>query len=1068
MNWWRCILLFLAITDLNGTGYAQINLTLKSLESEDPVAAGFYLKKINPSLERDLLEAEIAFLNNDFSLLDSTLSRIDKVRLSKCKALQQITLRGLLAYKRNRFAEAQNIFNQAKELSSTCNDPYYQAAYVNYWSGYVSLELGDLSSAQQELSNAIKFFQTDTTRFRVKLAHSYFWLGALKLKQEQYEASITHLNLSLAIYQNLPLDKSDIQSKIYNNLGAAHNGLWNYNEAIRAYKQALSLNIAKRAAPEELAIVYSNLGRFYELYENFIQSKEYYDKAIHYLNDGNLSPDRKALIYQNYGTVLSKQYLYVPAQNQYLIALKIIEPYKEIYGNIYARILINIAYSFLNQESYTAAERWEKELDEFFKSHGNKFSEQLQEWQLYQAIRDQLLGDYKGALTLLDVLEKNTPQDDQHLKILQVKASVLKKLNSQEESQAKYRQLINHYLTKLPVTHPQIIQLYNELASTFAGTPYEKDSSIFYYTLARKNNLLINPLNKESAFYASKVEWIISNYYLLKIALTSFKANDGDFKELLKAEGLIQSSVSVIQSQRVEMRESADVINLMRLYHEFFDLAMEYYYTAYTHSADKSYLDKAFLISEKTKYQSLLASMKLDKVNAFSRVTDKVLSEERKLTTEVAQLEYQYSQEVAKQSEPLPQLLDEYLTQWKNTTSKFDHFLDSIKLNLPDYYNLKFNKTSVEVSQIQNDFLSKYPHMAWVSFYQGEQFSYALLISSNEKHFLKLGNSQTISRQLNALKNSTNLQLTEEFHQASEALYMTTFKAIDSCLLLLPQKITDLVVIPDGNLSLLNFELLGKRNKTVWSPILLRYTFSYGYSSSLLWIEFREKQSINLSKLNMIAFAPEFKSGTDTQKGRRSLENENLYEDFDFQPLEKNQDEVVKSSEVLKKHKVNSKLYLGETANEANFKKESLSSYDIIHLATHGFAGDGLPGVAFARSSESDDDDILFMEEIFALRNKARLLCLSACETAVGKISTGEGIIGLTRAFLYSGSQNIIVSLWKVNDEKTEKLMVEFYARLAKTRSISKSLHQAKVSMIKKDPALHPAHWAAFIHIGLD
>lgn len=88
----------------------------------------------------------------------------------------------------------------------------------------------------------------------------------------------------------------------------------------------------------------------------------------------------------------------------------------------------------------------------------------------------------------------------------------------------------------------------------------------------------------------------------------------------------------------------------------------------------------------------------------------------------------------------------------------------------------------------------------------------------------------------------------------------------------------------------------------------------------------------------------------------------------------------------------------------------------------------------------------------------------------MGKIKKGEGLIGLTRALLYAGSKNIIVSLWKVADDSTSDLMIDFYKNLLEenqnSQEFSKALQQAKLKMIEEGKYAHPFYWSPFILIG--
>ena len=104
-------------------------------------------------------------------------------------------------------------------------------------------------------------------------------------------------------------------------------------------------------------------------------------------------------------------------------------------------------------------------------------------------------------------------------------------------------------------------------------------------------------------------------------------------------------------------------------------------------------------------------------------------------------------------------------------------------------------------------------------------------------------------------------------------------------------------------------------------------------------------------------------------------------------------------------------------------------------------------------------DGKLKASEIFSLNLKADTVVLSACETGLGKITNGDEIIGLTRAFLYAGAPSVITTLWKVNDRASYELMREFYTNL-KTTKKSEALRQAQLRIMKDYP--HPFFWAAY------
>ena len=108
---------------------------------------------------------------------------------------------------------------------------------------------------------------------------------------------------------------------------------------------------------------------------------------------------------------------------------------------------------------------------------------------------------------------------------------------------------------------------------------------------------------------------------------------------------------------------------------------------------------------------------------------------------------------------------------------------------------------------------------------------------------------------------------------------------------------------------------------------------------------------------------------------------------------------------------------------------------------------------------EGSGDGKLKVGEIFSLDLKTNMVVLSACETGLGKLSGGDEIVGITRAFIYAGTPSIVTTLWKVNDRASYELMREFYQHL-KTGKKSEALRQAQLKTMKEFP--EPFYWAAY------
>lgn len=159
----------------------------------------------------------------------------------------------------------------------------------------------------------------------------------------------------------------------------------------------------------------------------------------------------------------------------------------------------------------------------------------------------------------------------------------------------------------------------------------------------------------------------------------------------------------------------------------------------------------------------------------------------------------------------------------------------------------------------------------------------------------------------------------------------------------------------------------------------------------------------------------------------------------------------------------------GFSASLQNATGGKLSDFRIIHFATHGIFNDEHPelsGLILSRVDENGgrQNGFLRIENIYGLNLNADLVVLSACRTGLGRNVSGEGILGMTRGFMYAGSRTVIASLWKVNDEATAELMKHFYVAMFKDGlPPSAALRVAKEKMRTKERWQSPYYWAAFV-----
>src|SRR5437868_5163073 len=176
-------------------------------------------------------------------------------------------------------------------------------------------------------------------------------------------------------------------------------------------------------------------------------------------------------------------------------------------------------------------------------------------------------------------------------------------------------------------------------------------------------------------------------------------------------------------------------------------------------------------------------------------------------------------------------------------------------------------------------------------------------------------------------------------------------------------------------------------------------------------------------------------------------------------------------SKIAKAGGAQADLWTDLNANEDNVRSHDMTGYRFMHVATHGLLDAERPqftGVVLSLVGNKTNDGFLRTDEIFNLKLGTPLVMLSACETGLGKEKRGEGVIGLTRAFMYAGAPTVGVSLWSVADKSTAELMTDFYRRLlgpsANTPSIA--MRDAQLAMINGKRYSAPFYWAPFILVG--
>ncbi|NJN42758.1 MAG: CHAT domain-containing protein [Flammeovirgaceae bacterium] len=371
-------------------------------------------------------------------------------------------------------------------------------------------------------------------------------------------------------------------------------------------------------------------------------------------------------------------------------------------------------------------------------------------------------------------------------------------------------------------------------------------------------------------------------------------------------------------------------------------------------------------------------------------------------------------------------------------------FTGRLEKDFPNYFNLKYSRQITTSSDIQNLIDNE---TAVISYFLGENIDriYRFVITKKRMKIFHSILNEDYEKYIKGFNNALFFNHLEIFDTSADQLS-------DLLIPKIPGNIESLIIIPSGRLGTIPFEALKATTKKGASGetqyMVKSYAISYEFSAALLKQKGLSESSISLPKAFLCA--PVKFPG-----------HEQLPE------LPGTEREVSVIGDLFTAE--NKSVVVFDAANETIIKSGSLSSYDYIHFATHGIVDEMEPELScIFLNADDQEDGNLYTGELFNLELDAEMVVLSACQTGLGKLSKGEGVIGLSRALTYAGAQNIVVSFWTVADQSTAELMTDFYAIKLKNPdlSFSEALRQSKLKMINGSKYSSPYFWAPFVLIG--
>jgi CHAT domain-containing protein len=496
---------------------------------------------------------------------------------------------------------------------------------------------------------------------------------------------------------------------------------------------------------------------------------------------------------------------------------------------------------------------------------------------------------------------------------------------------------------------------------------------------------------------------------------------------------------------------------------------------------NQSYAAQAFNVTERSKARTLLELLTESRADIRTGVDPQLLQQEQNIQTQQAAIEQRRRQlansgtnankeQIAEQITTLEAQRSALQTQYRDLQSQ-------IRATSPKYAALKYPQP-ITLEQIQQQILDD--NTVILSYSLDKERSYLWLISKTEMTSYELPKKKIIEDLINK---KVLPQFTRYRPPASSSDILENTAELSNILLKpVLEKIGNkrLVIISDGALYTIPFGALLDPRVDSYQPLLVNNEVTYLPSASTLQTIRNETQNRTPAPQSLAVFADPVFSTNDPRV--RSTNNPSTNTDIPlaaqnldraardargiWEPLAGTRKEA---EAILNLFPADRRLaYFDFQANRTNAQSNQLAQYRFVHWATHGFVNTQKPdlsGVVMSLVEENgqQQNGYLLLGDLFNLSLNADLVVLSACETGLGEVVQGEGLIGLTRGLMYAGTPRVVTSLWQVPDAETATLMEKFYIKMLQNNlKPSEALREAQLELFRSKNWVSPYYWAAF------
>lgn len=838
---------------------------------------------------------------------------------------------------------------------------------------------------------------------RPKEANVLYLRSTIYNMRGEYKQQLATLNEALALQQAIP-DRTG-QISTLNSLAGIYRTLGDYKKALNFYNQALE--IARQIkAPSTEAETLSRIAQAYRDLGNYTISVNYLNQALKIYE----KRDDKYSIAQTLDTIAGVWQAassYPKALEKYQQALQIWQQQEIPLGQLVS--LLGMVRTYESLKDYPSALNSAKQALSL--SRG----------------QNKIIG--ATALGLMGRVYQATGDYQKSLFTAQQGASIFKKLGNK---QGLANALIN------------IGKTYNRLQD------YQKAINIFNQEIELRQ-AIGDRFNEAEALY---------NVAINQRALGNQKAARSQIEKTIAIIEGIRSNVD-----RQELR--ASYFATVQKYYEFYiDLLMQ----LHKKEPSKGYNVLALQASERARARNLVELLNQARVDIRRNVDPKLVERERDLqqqlnATDFRRIQLLKGQYTNKQLEQVKQQIEAFV-------SDLDEVQAQIRSLSPEYASLtqsnQLDKLTLKLPEIQRQVLDD--NTLLLQYSLGEERSYLWAVTKTGITGYEIPKRTDIEAAVNNF--NQELRKTELEKIDSQVGIKLSQMLLGSVINQLGQK--RLLIVGDGVLQTIPFAALPiSENSSQNVPLLVKHEIVTLPSASTIGVLRSKLKGRQVAPKTIAVLAdPVFNASDERLKVSQQPDSNNPSESTRFaEQACINVDRLKYSGEEAKDilSFVPENQYLKAVSFDASLatvNNSKLNQYQIVHFATHGCVNNDQPelsGVVLSLLNEkgTDIDGILRLHDIYNLNLSAELVTLSACKTGLGKDVKGEGLIGLTRGFMYAGAKRVVVSLWSVNDRTTADLMQGFYQQMLKNKLHPvAALREAQLEMWKQGKA--PYYWAAF------